>query len=50
MTRATRPPRVAFTEDQSGFPEQNIRAVPGAMETAARAGATVEDACPDCPA
>ena len=52
MTRATRPPRIAFTEDQSGFSpvEQNIRAVlRGAMETAARAGATVEDACPDLP-
>lgn len=52
MTRATRPPRIAFTEDQSGFSpvEQNIRTVlRGAMETAARAGATVEDACPDLP-
>lgn len=52
LDHAPRPPRIAFSEDQNGFApvEAEIRSVlRNAMETAARAGATVEDACPDLP-
>lgn len=44
--------RIAFSEDQGGFApvEKEIRRVlRGAMEKAAHAGATVEDACPELP-
>ena len=45
-------PRIAFSEDQGGFApvEPEIRAVlRAAMERVARAGAAVEEACPDLP-
>lgn len=52
LTRAPGPPRIAFSEDQNGFSpvEHDIRSVlRDAMETVARAGASVDDACPDLP-
>ena len=45
-------PRIAFSEDQGGFApvEPEIRAVlRRAIDTVARAGAEVEEACPDLP-
>lgn len=52
IEEAPRMPRIAFSEDQKGFApvEAEIRSVlRAAMESAARAGAEVEDACPDLP-
>ena len=52
VEQATRPPRIAFSEDQNGFAavETEIREkLRAAMQTVARAGADVEDACPNLP-
>lgn len=52
LVQAPRPPRIAFSEDQNGFApvERDIRAgLNAAMQAVARAGATVETACPDLP-
>ena len=52
VEQAARPPRIAFSEDQNGFAavETEIRdKLRAAMQTAARAGADVQDACPDLP-
>lgn len=50
--QADTPPRIAFSEDQNGFTavEHDIRSVlRSAMDAVSRAGAQVEDACPDLP-
>lgn len=50
--QASRAPRIAFSEDQNGFSpvEQEIRSVlRSAMDKTARAGAEVEEACPELP-
>lgn len=52
VEQAPRAPRIAFSEDQNDFApvEREIRAgLRAAMETVARAGAEVSDACPDLP-
>ncbi len=52
LARPCPPPRIAFTEDQNGFSpvESDIRTVlRNAMNVAARAGAEVEETCPDLP-
>lgn len=52
LDHAPRAPRIAFSEDQNGFApvEIEIRAVlRAAMQTVARAGASVEEVCPDLP-
>lgn len=50
VEQATRPPRIAFSEDQDGFAavETEIReTLRAAMTRVAAAGATVEETCPD---
>ncbi|QBF30708.1 amidase [Thalassococcus sp. S3] len=52
LDRQSKPPRIAFSEDQNGFAavEREIRTVlRGAMEEVMKAGATVEETCPDLP-
>lgn len=52
LDRLDRAPRIAFSEDQNGFAfvEQEIRTkLNDAMQIVARAGATVENTCPDLP-
>jgi amidase len=52
LDQASRPPRIAFSEDQNGFAavEQEIRTcLRAAMEMVAKAGAEIAETCPDLP-